>query len=63
MSQSLSYLLDRAREPSSWRGVVWLLAAGGVSLSPDQSTAIVTAGAALAGLIGVFTRDPAPPAG
>ena len=63
MSQSLSYLLDRAREPSSWRGVIWLLTACGVSVAPDTATAIMTAGASAAGLIGVLTRDPSPPAG
>ena len=62
MSPSLSYLLDRAREPSSWRGLVWLLTAFGVTVAPDTAAAIMTAGASAAGLIGVLTRD-SPPAG
>lgn len=44
-------------EPSTYRGLVWLLTAVGVTLSPEQQAAIVSAGAALAGLIGVFFID------
>jgi len=51
------YLIERGVEPSSWRGLVWLLSAFGIVLSPEQTEAILAAGAALAGLIGVFTRD------
>lgn len=57
MTASWSYLLARATEPSTWRGVVWLLAALGLTFSPEQASAIIAAGAALAGAIGVFTRD------
>lgn len=45
------------RETSTWRGLIWLLTAVGVSLSPDQQTAIATGGMALAGLIGTFLPD------
>lgn len=45
------------RETSTWRGLIWLLTAVGVSLSPDQQTAITTGGMALAGLIGTFLPD------
>jgi len=57
MSQVLNLLAGRVREPSSWRGLVWLLAALGVALSPEQVEAVMAAGAAFAGLIGVFTTD------
>jgi hypothetical protein len=49
------------REPSTWRGLVWLLTAAGVALSPDQQAAIVTGGMALAGLLGAFLPDSTPP--
>lgn len=52
-----SFLLDRLREPSSWRGVVWILSAFGLAISPDQAAAIMAAGAAVAGAIGLFTGD------
>jgi hypothetical protein len=45
------------REASTWRGLVWLLTVSGVALRPDQIEAIVMAGMAIAGLIGVFLRD------
>ena len=58
MPVPLLFLLDRLREPSSWRGVVWLLSAAGIMLSPEQAAAVMAAAAATAGLVGVFTRDP-----
>ena len=54
------YLLDRAQEPSSWRGVVLLATAAGVNVAPDLLNAIVTAGLGLAGLLGVLTKDNKP---
>ena len=52
-----TYLLDRLREPSTWRGIVALLTAFGVALSPDQTAAIVAAGLGLAGAIGALAPD------
>ena len=53
----MKWILARLREPSSWRGIVWLLTGFGLTLRPDQAEAIATAGMALAGLLGVFLRD------
>lgn len=53
----MKWILARLREPSSWRGIVWLLTVFGLALKPDQAEAIVTAGMALAGLLGVFLSD------
>lgn len=53
----MNWLLNRLREPSTWRGLVWLATVAGLSLRPDQTEAIVTVGMALAGLLGVFLRD------
>lgn len=44
-------------ERSTWIGLVWLMSAAGVSLDQEQSEAIVTAGMALTGLLGVFWKD------
>lgn len=49
------------REPSTWRGLIWLLTAAGVALSPDQQAAIVAGGMAFAGLLGAFLSDSTPP--
>ena len=51
------YLLDRANEPSSWRGIVLLATALGVNVAPELLNAIVTAGLGVAGLLGVLTKD------
>ena len=51
------FLKDRLGEASTWRGLVALLTAAGVTLSPEQTNAIIGAGLALIGLIGVFTAD------
>lgn len=53
----MRYLIDRARERSTWRGLTGLISALGLALSPDQIEAIVAAGTAVAGLIGVLGRD------
>ena len=53
----MNWLLARLREPSTWRGLVWLATVAGLSLRPDQAEAIVAAGMALAGLLGVFLGD------
>lgn len=45
------------REPSTWRGIVWLLTATGLALNPEQQEALIVAGMALAGIIGAFVRD------
>jgi len=44
-------------EPSTWRGLVWLLTAAGMTLSPDQQAAMAAAGMALAGAMGAFFPD------
>jgi len=43
-------------EASTWRGLIFILTAVGVQLDPDQQTAIITAGMAMAGLVGVFFK-------
>lgn len=52
-----NYILDRAREPSTWRGAILFLTAIGVPIAPAMSEAIVTAGLGIAGLLGILTAD------
>ena len=52
-----SYILERAKEPSTWRGLVLLLTAIGVPVAPAMAEAIISAGLAVAGLIGAATPD------
>jgi hypothetical protein len=44
-------------EASTWRGIIFLLTALGVQISPEQSNAVITAGAAIIGAISVFLPD------
>ena len=52
----MQYILDRAKEPSSWRGAVLLLTSLGLSIAPELANAIIGAGVAVAGLLGVVTK-------
>lgn len=51
------YILERAKEPSTWRGLILLLTAAGVPIAPGLAEAIITTGLALAGLVGVVSPD------
>lgn len=53
----LQFIISRAREASTWRGIVALLTATGITLTPEQGEAITAAGLAVIGLIGVFFGD------
>lgn len=50
------YILARAKEPSTWRGIILLLTALGVPVAPALADHIVTAGLGLAGIIGMTTK-------
>ena len=54
------YVVARLKEPSTWRGFVLLATSLGITLDEEQSTAIIAAGIALAGAIGVLIPDPKP---
>lgn len=52
-----AYILERMKEPSTWRGLTLLLTALGVPLAPGLSDAIIAAGLGIAGLIGAVMPD------
>jgi hypothetical protein len=51
------FILERGKEASTWRGLVALLTAVGVTLSPEQVNAIVASGLAVIGVLGAFFPD------
>lgn len=55
----MAYLLARLKEASTWRGIALLLTAFGVQIAPDAQEAVISAGVAVAGAIGVFFPDTA----
>ena len=53
----LNYALDRLAESSTWRGLVFVLSAAGITLVPEQANAIAAAGMAIAGAINVLRKE------
>lgn len=51
------WVLLRLREPSTWGGFAGLLTGLGIVLSPDQSSAIITLGVAIGGVLMVFLPE------
>lgn len=53
----MNYLIDRLKEPSTWRGILAMLTAVGVKLHPELQEAIISAGLALIGLVNIFRKE------
>ena len=54
---SREYVIERLKEPSTWRGIILILAAAGVPIAPAMAEQIIAAGMAAAGLVAVATSD------
>jgi hypothetical protein len=52
----MQWIIERLNEPSTWRGLVALITAAGITLSPEQAAAITAAGLAGIGLVNVFRK-------
>lgn len=53
----MKYILERLKEPSTWRGLFALLTAVGLKLHPEMQEAILTTGLALIGMINVVRKE------
>jgi hypothetical protein len=53
------WISKRLHESSTWRGLVWLLAAAGFTISPETSDYVVIVGLAFAGFFDVVIREKA----
>lgn len=53
----MKFIIERLQEASTWRGIVMLLTAAGVTVSPELMPHIIATGTAVAGLLGVVTKD------
>lgn len=51
------WILRQAKQASTWKGFALAATALGVSVSPEQINAIVSAGLAIAGLIDVMVDE------
>ena len=54
----LDWLLERLSENSTWRGVILLVTALGITVEPDKAAAITAAGLSIVGVINVFRKAP-----
>lgn len=52
-----SYIFSRLKERSTWLGLIALATACGATIEPLLAEQIIAAGMAIAGLIGVLTKD------
>ncbi|MDP2206391.1 MAG: hypothetical protein Q8K65_08800 [Alphaproteobacteria bacterium] len=57
MKKFLSFILARAKERSTWLGLVSIATALGIALTEFQTEAVIAAGVSLAGVIAAFTSD------
>lgn len=57
MKKIFGYALMRLRERSTWLGMISLLTALGIVLTPTQQEYVIAAGSALAGLVATLTPD------
>lgn len=57
MKKLLKSIVDWAKFPSTWKGLITLLTVAGVTLSPEQAEAIAVAGVAVVGVIATFFSD------
>lgn len=60
MTRLYDWVLARARERSTWLGLITLLTVLGITITPAQQEAVVSAGVALAGAVMAFSRDDTP---
>jgi len=53
----MTYILKRLTERSTWLGLIALATACGAVVEQELAEQVMAAGMALAGLVGVLTRD------
>lgn len=59
MPEAIKYILDRLDEPSTWKGIIALLATFGVSIHPELAQAIITAAVSVVGVIEILVNEKA----
>lgn len=53
----MNFLLDRLKEPSTWRGLALFAGGWGVQIAPDLIPAIGTAVAAFIGVVEILRKE------
>ena len=57
----LNWILNRLKERSTWTGIIALITAAGVNLSPELAETIIQAGVAVVGVLFMATADKTTP--
>jgi hypothetical protein len=50
-------ILDRLKEPSTWKGLIVVLGAFGIAIEPEMQTHIIAVGGGLFGIIEILRRE------
>lgn len=53
----MKYLIERARERTTWAGLIALASGVGLSIRPDLAESIISIGVAIGGLLFALTAD------
>jgi hypothetical protein len=56
----LDIIIEKLQEPSTWRGVIALITAAGVTISPELAAQIIAGGMGLMGIINVVRKEKRP---
>lgn len=56
-SEAMRYILDRLKEPSTWRGLISLVAIFGIKIAPEQAETIMTAGVSIYSAINILRKE------
>ena len=54
---NVQFFVDRAKEASTWRGVILVLTALGLEMSPQTENLVLQVGLLVAGALGILTKD------
>lgn len=57
MKLNKNWFIKRAKERSTWVGIIAVASAFGVTLSPELAHQIATIGVAVAGLVSTLSKD------
>ena len=57
MNELFSWVADRIKEPSTWRGITLISTAAGIHISPEMIDMVLTVGGGIYSLILLVKKD------
>lgn len=55
--KALKNIMDKMKEPSTWRGLIAIACLAGYQVSPEQAELIIEVGVGLYGAINIFRKE------